>query len=131
MSSAVHIPMPITPDAASIGMLLEGFRQLGIAIQEIKEYRDQKGHVCPVDMVIKTQAGEEIGVVKTATGMDFVVAHPERKAVQDTIGQVKQVYSRLKILNAVKAKGYSQVKEEKLADGSIRLVVQKWRPSSK
>jgi len=119
--------MPITPDALSIGMLLESFRQLGIAVQELQEYRDEKGHVCPVDLVAKTATGDEIGIVKSAEGVNFLVAHPERKSVQESINQVKQVYSRLKILHAVKAKGYSQVKEEKLADGSIRLVVQKWR----
>jgi hypothetical protein len=131
MSAAVNIPMPITPDATSIAMLLEGFRQLGIAIRELKEYRDEKGNVCPVDMVCTTQAGDLIGVRKTAVGIEFVTAHPDKASVEKTINDVKQIYSRLKILNAVKQKGYAQVKEEKLPDGSIRLVVQKWRPNSK
>ncbi len=131
MSAAVNIPMPILGDAASIGMLLEGFRQLGIAIQEIKEYRDEKGNVCPVDMVVTTKQGDLIGVRKTEEGVSFVTAHPDKASVVKTINDVKQVYSRLKILHAVKAQGYSQVKEEKLPDGSIRLVVQKWRQNSK
>ena len=129
MSAAVQIPMPITPDATSIAMLLEGVRQLGIAIKEIKELVDEKGHACQVDFVLKNKDGDEIGVQRTETGVNFVVIHPENETVKKTMNEVKQVYSRLKILNSVKQKGYSQVKEEKLPDGSIRLVVQKWRKS--
>lgn len=129
MSAAVVIPMPITADALSLGLLLEGVRQLGLAIQETKELLDAKGHACKVDYIIKTKQGDEIGVQTTATGVNFVVAHPDKESVKTTMNEVKQVYSRLKILNSVKAKGYSQVKEEKLPDGSIRLVVQKWRKS--
>lgn len=121
--------MPITADALSIGLLLEGVRQLGMAIEETKQLLDQKGHACKVDFIIKTKEGDEIGVQKTEAGVSFVVAEPEKESVKASMNQVKQVYSRLKILNSVKQKGYNQVKEEKLADGSIRLVVQKWRKS--
>lgn len=120
--------MPITTDALSIGMLLEGVRQLGLAVKELKEIQDEKNHACAVDFVLENEKGDQIGVVKTADGtVNFVVKDVKKESVQTTMNQVKQVYSRLKILNEVKAKGYKQVKEEKLPNGSIRLVVQKWR----
>lgn len=127
MSCAVSVPMPIGADALSLGLLLEGLKQLNFVMHEIGEIIDEKGHSCQVDFVIKTQSGENIGVRKNESGtVDFVVAK-ETEGLKKNIDQVKQVYSRLKILHEVKAKGYKQVKEEKLADGSIRLVVQKWR----
>ncbi len=44
-----------------------------------------------------------------------------------SVKKVKQIYSRIKVLNDLKRKGYDKVKEQKLPDGSIRLVVQKWQ----
>ena len=128
MSCAVSVPMPITADALSIAMLLEGINQLGLAIKQIQEIRDKAGHACKVDFVIQNKEGDKIGVVKSQEGqVNFVLADAEKESVKSTINQVKQVYARLKVLQQVKSKGYQQVKEEKLADGTIRLVVQKWR----
>lgn len=45
----------------------------------------------------------------------------------DSVNKVRQAYSRIKVINQLKQKGYDKVKEEKLPDGSIRLVVQKWQ----
>lgn len=48
-------------------------------------------------------------------------------AAVDTVKKVKQAYSRISVLNELKKKGYDKVKEQKMPDGSIRLVVQKWQ----
>jgi hypothetical protein len=59
--------------------------------------------------------------------VEFVVQNENSSSVKATIDRVTQSYARLKILDEVKRRGYQTVKEEKLANGSIRLVVERWR----
>ncbi|MCM2322790.1 MAG: DUF1257 domain-containing protein [Oligoflexia bacterium] len=128
MSCAAQIPITLSGDALSLGLLLEGVRQLGLAIQEFGEIVDEKGHACQVDHLLTNSAGDRIGVVRGQDGnLSLVVAEPNRASVKQTVDQVKQAYARLKVLDQAKRNGYQQIKEEKLPDGSIRLVVQKWR----
>ena len=53
--------------------------------------------------------------------------NPRDLNVLQICDKIKQTYARIKVLNDLKQKGYTNVKEEKLPNGSIRLVVQKWR----
>lgn len=129
MGGCHMIPIPIVADAASIGMLIEGVKQIGLAIQEIKEFQSVHGKPsCAVEFVMKSKQGVEIGVAKNAQNeLEFVVKESQKKQAMETIKQIKQIYSKIKVLNELKRKGYQNVKEEKLADGSIKLVLQKWR----
>jgi hypothetical protein len=73
------------------------------------------------------QKGDEIGLVRNGDRLELFTAEPRKESVQATINQVKQVYARVQILNKAKQQGFQVSKEEKLADGSVRLVFQKWR----
>ena len=81
-----------------------------------------------VDYIMKNEVSEKIGIKTNSKGdVEFVVQNDKSPTVKQTIDKVTQAYARLKILDEVKRKGYQTVKEEKLANGSIRLVVEKWQ----
>lgn len=125
MSACVTI---VDPQIASLALLLEGIKQLGLVAQEWRELSDHPGQKCKVDYVVQNEQGDQIGLRLNKNGpVEFIVENPEKKSVQETLGKVKQMYVRLKVIDEVKRKGYQQVKEEKLPNGSIRLVVQKWQ----
>jgi len=81
----------------------------------------------PVDYVIKNEVGEKIGVRTNQEGNVEFILQKETTTAKATIDKATQAYARVKILDEVKRKGYQTIKEEKLANGSIRLVVEKWR----
>ncbi|NDD91234.1 DUF1257 domain-containing protein [bacterium] len=131
MSNSVQVCPVIT----SIELLMAGFRELGVAIQDLRESKKElqmlencAGQKVPVDYVVQNEAGDKIGISQKKSGeIEFVVQHEDRPSVKATLDRVTQAYARLKILDEVKQKGYRSVKEERLANGSIRLVVEKWQ----
>ena len=131
MSSSVRVSCEI----ASMEMLIEGIISLGLAVRDlrqanekIRELENCAGQKVKVDCVIENEVGDKIGIKKNAEGkVEFVVQNENSSSVKATIDRVTQSYARLKILDEVKRRGYQTVKEEKLANGSIRLVVERWR----
>ena len=131
MSSSINVMCLIN----SVELLIEGVRQLGLAVsdlrqaeEKIRELENCKGQKVKVDYVIQNEVGDKIGVTTNQEGnVEFVVQDDKSLTVKATVDKVTQAYARLKILNEVKRKGYQKVKEEKLANGSIRLVVERWQ----
>lgn len=131
MSNSVQIDCFIN----SIGLLMEAVRELGFAVNDLRAankvmrvLENCQGEKVEVDYVIRNKTGDQIGVRTNPEGrVEFVVRDDQSPSVKATVDQVTQAYARLKILDEVKRKGYKSVKEEKLANGSIRLVVEKWR----
>ena len=131
MSNSIHVVCLIK----SIGTLMQGVQELGLAVndlknatEEMKQFENCQGEKVKVDYVIKNEVGEKIGVRTNQEGnVEFVVQNDKSPTVKSTIDKVTQAYSRIKVLDEVKRKGYQTVKEEKLANGSIRLVVERWR----
>lgn len=119
----------------SVELLIEGVKQLGLAVndlrqanEKIRELENCEGQKVKVDYVIQNEVGDKIGVKATKEGnVEFVVQNDKSPTVKATIDKVTQAYARLKILDEVKRKGYQKVKEEKLPNGSIRMVVERWR----
>ena len=112
----------------SIGMVAQGVQELGLATHDLRQMEDCQGKQVHVDFVIENEWGEKIGVRSNGQGqVDFIAQDTKSVTVKKTLDKVKQAYARIKVIDEVKRKGYQQVKEEKLADGSIRLVVQRWR----
>lgn len=114
--------------AGLVDSLLDAVKELRLARKEVKEIEDCHGKRVAVDYVIENQQGENIGVRTNEAGnVEFIPQQPQSKTTQATINQLKQTCARLKVLDEVKRQGYQKVKEEKLPNGSIRLVVQRWR----
>ena len=131
MSNSINVVCLIK----SVELLIEGAKQLGLAVsdlrqanEKIRELENCEGQKIKVDYVIQNEVGDKIGIRANQEGnVEFVVQNDNSPTVKATVDKVTQAYARLKILDEVKRKGYQQVKEEKLANGSIRLVVEKWR----
>lgn len=122
----------------SIQLLVDGIRELSDAMQ-VEDVRQKtgaeaqvencQGQKVKVDYVIRNKTGDRIGVRenKETKQVEFIARDENKASVKETVNQATQAYARLKILNEVKARGYGKVKEEKLPNGAIRLVVERWR----
>jgi hypothetical protein len=114
--------------AGLVSSLVDAIKELSLARKELKELEDCHGKRVAVDYVIENQQGEKIGVRANKAGnIEFVPQKPDSAATKETINQLKQTCARLKVMDEVKRQGYQKIKEEKLPNGSIRLVVQRWR----
>lgn len=128
MSTIAKISMKNSVGVAGLGLacLTEGIKELNYAYEKEKELVDCDNKTHKVDLLIKTIEGKEIGVIQTEDGLEFVVKDVECAVSQAAIKKIKQRYSKYMLLNELKQKGYSKIKEEKLPNGSIRMVVEKW-----
>lgn len=111
----------------SITLLLTAVREMALAYKELREIRTANG-VEKVDGVIELPGRERVGVrVSEGKPLEIVVPENLSAGARTTVNKLKQNCSRLKMLDETKRLGYSKVKEEKLKDGSIRIVVQRWQ----
>ena len=126
MSTCIIIASPILLIPELLMVAIEGLK---LVVAQSHELRDVNNCIQKVDLCIKNEVGEVIGIRQNQKSgrTEFVLQGKETETVKATLDKVKQAYSRVKVLNEVKKNGYSSVKEEKLSDGSIRLVVQKWQ----
>lgn len=113
--------------AAMVPALLgQALHDLHIARRELRELVDAKNQRHAVDYVFEAEGGRRIGVRERAEGTELVVVG-DPAAVQGTLDRVRQAYARVKVIHEVKRQGYRLTKEERLPDGSLRVVVQKWQ----
>lgn len=119
---------------SSLELLVQGITELSMANEDLRQLEEEKrymkdchGKKHVIDYRITNEHGDKIGIVQKEDGKVEFVSEKDSATVKQTIDKVTQAYSRLKILNEVKKKGYKSVKEEKLPNGSIRIVVEKWR----
>jgi hypothetical protein len=111
-------------------LLAEALVELKVARRELRELVDAKsGQRQAVDYVIEAAAGRRIGVRGKGDATELVVVGGagDVAAVQPTIDRVRQAYARVKVIHEVKRQGYRLAKEERLPDGSLRVVVQRWQ----
>jgi hypothetical protein len=130
MSQSCEISIVVT----AIETLIRSVQELNLAqedlrqLEESKRYmKDCQGNKRLIDYRITNEHGDKIGVVQNKDGKVEFVTEKDTATVKQTLNKVTQAYSRIKILDEVKKKGYKSVKEEKLPNGSIRIVVEKWR----
>lgn len=116
-----------------VGFLFEAFRELNAAQEELDylnelAYDEEGEELDEWEAEIELIKNAPIRVKKSKDKEICVepVDESNEQAIQ-SVKQVKQIYSRIKVLNELKQKGYDKVKEQKMPDGSIRLVVQKWQ----
>ncbi len=113
--------------------LISAFKELKIANEEYEKLKhivyDEQGHEQDEwEAAIELVKNSPIKIVKKENEEICItpVNEDDQQAVE-SVKKVKQIYSRIKVINELKQKGYDKVKEQKLPDGSIRLVVQKWQ----
>ncbi len=108
-----------------------------IKVKQDKEIIDCVGNKIPVDLVLQNTHGDRIGIKAQPPKdgpegvqeqpLEFVFEDKNSKTAKKTVDKIRQAYARIQILSDLKRKGYQNVKEEKLPNGAIRLVVQKWQ----
>ena len=116
-----------------IVLLVQGLAGLVEAIAEAgAEYRQQRkqmqgadGKVHQVDYLVTDQGGAEVGVKVEAGEKVTLVAHGA--AGSALAGRVRQRYAYSKLTGELKAKGYQVAREEKQPDGTLKVVLQRWR----
>ena len=109
-----------------IAILTQGINELNYAIAKEKELVDCDNQVKKVDLLIKTIDGKEIGAIQTDDGIEFITKDLDCAITQESIKKIKQRYSKYLVLHELKHKGYEKIKEERLPNGAIRMVVEKW-----
>lgn len=123
MSRSSHVDLVML----SANFILEAAQEFFATRRELREIETVRGRQA-VDFALETKEGQLIGVRQEQNGELTMV--PAKDASPQTVKQVaniKQRYSQLRVLDEVKRRGFNCVKEERLPNGSIRLVVQKWQ----
>ena len=127
MSNSVSLMCAIKLTREGVGMIIEGVRELNMEVEENKKIVNCEGITEKVDLLITNEEGQKIGVRKDEDGnASFILEEKESEEMLKTINKIRQRYSKIKIMNEVRKKGYNSVKEEVLSNGKIRLVVEKW-----
>ena len=102
------------------------------AVEAGAEYRAQKklqtadGKTHDVDYVAADASGAEVGVKVDQKTQRVTLVH-SGEAGKALAGRIQQRYAYSKVLDELKRKGYQLAKEEKLVDGTVKVVLQRWR----
>jgi Protein of unknown function (DUF1257) len=117
-----------TTSGISVGLacITNGLKELNYAFEKDKEILDCDNQIHKVKLLIKTLEGKQIGVIEDKEGLNFVVPDVNCAITQAAIKKIKQRYSKYVLLHELESKGYAKIKEEKLPNGKIRMVVEKW-----
>jgi hypothetical protein len=105
--------------------LLQAIAEAGAAYRQQRKLQTAHGQV-DLDYVVTDADGAEVGVKvdeksKQAT---FVASDARGRALA---GRVAQRYAYSRVTEELKRKGYQVAKEEKLADGTVKVVLSRWR----
>ena len=128
MSMVVKVSLKTSTQVIGIGLacVAQGVQELNYICEKEKELIDCDNNIKKVDLLIKTIDGKEIGVIQKEDGIEFVAKDLDCALTQDAIKKIRQRFSKYLILHELKNKGYEKIKEERLPNGKIRMVVEKW-----
>ncbi len=128
MSTVVKVSLKTSSLAVGIGLacVAKGVQELNYICEKEKELVDCDKNIKKVDLLIKTIDGKEIGVIQKDDGIEFIAKDLECALTQDAIKKIRQRFSKYLVLHELKNKGYEKIKEERLPNGKIRMVVEKW-----
>jgi len=132
MSTCHRIPPDPTGGAiqlAGIGisLLCQGLHELNFQYEKNQQMNDCEGKLVHIDILVQNLQGERIGIVANKDGgVDFILKDLKSATALEAIKQIQQRYTKFKVLHELERRGYKQIKQEKLPDGSFRIVVEKW-----
>jgi hypothetical protein len=109
-----------------LACIAQGVQELNYSLEKEMEIVNCENEIVKISLLIKTPEGQEIGVNQSADGIEFIVHDINCAITQNAIKKIKQRYSKYVLLHELQSKGYTKIKEEKLSNGSIRMVVEKW-----
>jgi hypothetical protein len=117
MSHAVQLDIVVIGMAA----LLEAVVQCGLDHAEAKRFGKHA-----VDLIVTDEQGAQVGVtVDRKTGVATFIADDARG--EKVAKRVAQRWAYSKVTEELRRKGYQIAKEEKQADGTIKLTASRWK----
>src|SRR6266545_3096431 len=120
--------MEIVVAVQGIAMLMKALAEAGAEIRAERRLRTAAGETHQVDYVATDATGATVGVKVDARTekATFVPADCEGRGAA-LAGRVAQRYAYARITEELRKKGYQLAKEEKQVDGSVKLVLTRWR----
>lgn len=109
-----------------LACIAQGVKELNYAVEKEKELLNCDNELVKVGLLIKTLEGKEIGVIEKDDAIEFVVKDINCAITQNAIKKIKQRYAKHALLYELQSQGYTKIKEEKLPNGKIRMVVERW-----
>lgn len=109
-----------------LACIAQGVKELEYAMEQEKELLNCDDQLVKVALLIKTHEGKEIGVIENDDAIEFVVQDINCAITQQAIKKIKQRYAKHALLHELQSQGYTKIKEEKLPNGKIRMVVERW-----
>lgn len=124
MSHFTHVETRLRDQA----ILRQALEQLGYAVAgagPVKGYGGQTEHA---DLIIDTGTDYDIGFVQKDGRIEVVADFWALRIDQEEfVHQVTQRYAYLTVIAEADSQGWSKLTEEVQPDGSIRLVMQRWK----
>jgi hypothetical protein len=111
-----------------LSLLFQALADLGAQYRAEKRMRTSDGASHEVDYVVKD--GEAVVGVQVDRKTEKVTLIPkdcDAGPGKALAGRIAQRWAYSKAVGELKRKGYAVAKEEKQADGSVRVVMQRWR----
>lgn len=110
----------------NIDTVKQALENLGYAVAEGK-VRGYQGNLEQADLVVNVGSSYDIGFRKEGENVVMVADFWGLKINREQfLKQVSQKYAYLTIMEQAESQGWQSVTEETQADGSIRLVMQRW-----
>ncbi len=111
-----------------VGLLVQVITELALEKVEQRKMRTTDGTTHDVDYVVR-DGSAEVGVKidRKTEQVTLVPKDCEAGPGKALAGRIAQRWAYSKAVGELKRKGYAVAKEEKQADGSVRVVLQRWR----
>lgn len=133
MSTCITVSPPLSGAdcvpliGVGMSLLTSGICELNYACELNQQMKNCEGKIVAVDLLIKNLQGEQIGVKVNKNGnAEFILEDVKSVSALESIKQIRQRYSKNKVLYELQQVGYKNIKQEKLSNGNIRIVVEKW-----
>lgn len=125
MSGSVEIDVVI---AGGVEALASVVQELGLAFREMSRLKTEDGKVHQVQGVIEDGSGAAVGVkVNQKNGQVELVPRDCNGTKGKALAQrVAQRWAHVKVVDELRRKGYRVAREEKQADGTIKVVAERW-----
>jgi hypothetical protein len=111
-----------------VALLIQVIAELGAEYRKEKQMRAADGTTHDVDYVVKDGEAEVgVKVDKKTEKVTLIPKDCDAGPGKALAGRIAQRWAYSKAVGELKRKGYAVAKEEKQADGSVRVVLQRWR----
>lgn len=121
MSQGVEIVVLVQGLAA----LFDAIAEAGAEIRQQKKLRTAHGEA-EVDYVVTDASGAEVGVTVDQKTERATFVHSDARG-RALAGRIAQRYAYSRVTEELKRKGYQVAREEKLSDGTVKVVLSRWR----